>query len=363
MNIGIIGLGRLGICKALCLDVAGYNVKCFDINKSYLENIKNKTLHTNEKDVMPMLKNSSLDIAESEEEIISQCNVIFIYIQTPSTSRGDYDHTYIDTFIDKCIIAGKQHKSKILVISSTVMPEYTDQIYNTLKDYNYDVCYNPTFIAQGSIIHDLSNPNLILIGGYNKNNLLALADIHKHIIKNNPSFHLMTPLEAEITKISINCFITAKISFANMIGDLLMSKGINPDNVLRAAGSDSRIGEKCMKYGYGFGGPCFPRDNNALKYYADSQGFNFEFCQTIDNLNKSHLIYQFESLKKCNDPIEFTYVTYKDNSDILDESQKLKLAIMLSEEGRNVVIKEREYMIHKLQILYGNKFQYIKIKN
>jgi UDP-glucose 6-dehydrogenase len=186
--------------------------------------------------------------------------------------------------------------------------------------------------------------------------------IHKRIIKNNTSFHKMKPMEAEIAKISINCFITSKIAFANMIGDLLISKNINPDNVLNAIGSDSRIGNKYLKYGFGFGGPCFPRDNRALDIYSQKQGFDFHLCKTTDKLNSDHLQYQFNNIKD-KEEYEFTYITYKDTSDILEESQKLKLALMLSDNGMTITIREREYIIEKLKKIYGeNKFIYKIIK-
>lgn len=358
MYIGIIGSGKLGICKALCLDNAGYDVICYDINKSILENIKNKTLNSNEQFVSEMLLKSNIQIANSEEEILKLCDVIFVYIQTPSLNSGEYDHSYINNFIDN--IKNKSETRKIIAISSTIMPEYTDSIKEKLDIMNYDICYNPTFIAQGSIINNLINPELILIGGYCEKSMNIIESIHKSIIKNNTTYHKMSSLEAEITKISINCFITSKITFANMIGDLLTSKNIIPSSVLNAIGSDSRIGNNYLKYGYGFGGPCFPRDNRALLNYANKNNFEFDICKTTDKLNNDHLIYQFNEIKKSNNEYEFTYITYKDNSDILEESQKLKLAIMLAEAGLKITIKERKQIIDKLKQSYNN-FNYIEI--
>jgi nucleotide sugar dehydrogenase len=239
------------------------------------------------------------------------------------------------------------------------MPEYTDSISGLLQNLNYDVCYNPSFIAQGSIISNLQHPNFVLIGGNNEDCMRRLADVHKSFIQNNADVHMMKPLEAEITKISLNCFITTKISFANMVGDLLVSKGLDPGTVLNAIGSDIRVGNKYLSYGYGFGGPCFPRDNRALSFYAKSQGHNFQLCKTTDRLNNQHLLYQYEKLKNKGEPVEFTFITYKDDSDILDESQKLKLAEMLARSGISVLIKEREHIIKKLKDHYSNMFEYV----
>lgn len=79
---------------------------------------------------------------------------------------------------------------------------------------------------------------------------------------------------------------------------MLRSKGCDPDVALSAIGSDNRIGNKCLRYGYGFGGPCFPRDNRALGYYANNNGFAFELCHTTDKLNEKHLLFQFDEIKQ-----------------------------------------------------------------
>jgi UDPglucose 6-dehydrogenase len=358
MKIGIVGTGRLGICMGLCLDNVGYEVYCYDINKALLNNIKNNTLETNEPKVKEYLLHSNLQVLENEKDIVNICDIIFIFIQTPSKKNGEYEHSYIDNFLDK--IKNITDDDKIIVISSTVMPEYTDTIINKVNK-NIEICYNPTFIAQGSIIDNLTYPEIILLGSYSIKTTDIIKNIHKKIIKNNPEFHIMTPIEAEITKISINCFITSKITYANMIGDLLVSKNINPENVLNAIGSDTRIGNKFLGYGFGFGGPCLPRDNRALNIYAKNNNFNFSICETTDTLNYEHLLFQFNSIIKSNTAYEFTYITYKDSSDILEESQKLKLAIMLVDVGINVTIKERPYIINTLKDLYGNKFTYIEI--
>ena len=359
MKIGIVGSGRLGICMALCLDNAGYDVYCYDINKILLDNIINKTLETNEPKVKELLLNSKLKVLETDKDIVQTCDIIFIFIQTPSKKNGEYEHSYIDYFLDK--IKNITDDEKIIVISSTVMPEYTDAVINNIEE-NIKICYNPTFIAQGSIIDNLTNPEIILLGSYSKKTTDIIQNIHKKIIKNNADIHIMTPIEAEIAKISINCFITSKITYANMIGDLLISKNINPSNVLNAIGSDTRIGNKYLSYGFGFGGPCLPRDNKALYIYSKNNNFNFRICETTDILNYEHLLFQFNSIIKYKTDYEFTYITYKDSSDILEESQKLKLAIMLVDAGINVTIKERSYIINILKDLYRNKFTYFEIE-
>ena len=123
----------------------------------------------------------------------------------------------------------------------------------------------------------------------------------------------MSTTEAEITKLSLNCFLTTKISFANMIGDLAIKSNCNPANILQSIGSDSRIGSKYLNYGYGFGGPCFPRDNVALGKYAKKIGNYYDISKATDYSNLKHLKFQADQILKNNKnkKIKFKYVTYK----------------------------------------------------
>ena len=173
----------------------------------------------------------------------------------------------------------------------------------------------------------------------------------------------MKLFEAEITKLAINCFITIKITYANLIGDFVSNKNYDPNIVLNAIGSDTRIGNKYFKYGYGFGGPCLPRDNKALSEYTKLNNYDFEICKINDKNNENHLLFQFEELKNSNEPIVFKYITYKDTSDILEESQKLKLAILLANNKNKVIIYERPEIIKIIKDKYKliNEIEYIEI--
>src|SRR5690606_20436380 len=125
--------------------------------------------------------------------------------------------------------------------------------------------------------------DMVLIGEETEEVGNILENIY-NILSPSAKICRMSPTSAEITKLAINCFITTKIAFANMIGDIASktnenSKTItNSEDILNAIGSDSRIGQKCLKYGYGFGGPCFPRDNRALGKYAKKIGVEPLLC-------------------------------------------------------------------------------------
>ena len=370
INIGIIGVGKLGICYAIILAKAGYKVFIYDINIEILNNIKNNTYNYNEPELNNLIDKykSNLILSYDLNDIYINCDIIFTYIQTPSLDNGLYNHEYIDNFINETIKINNK-ENKLIVINSTVIPEYSNSIKDKLKENNFTLCYNPSFIAQGSIIDNIIKPDMVLIGiddDDNNENSNKIIDIYDKIIINNDNdnkYKIMKLFEAEITKLAINCFITTKISYANLIGDFVSNKNYNQDIVLNAIGSDTRIGNKYLNYGYGFGGPCLPRDNKALLEYTKLNNFDFEICKINDKNNQNHLLFQFEELKKSTEPIVFKYITYKDSSDILEESQKLKLAILLANNKNKVIIYERPQIIKILKDKYKliNEIEYIEI--
>jgi hypothetical protein len=362
-NLGIVGVGKLGICYAIILAKAGYNVYIYDININILDNIKNNTYNYNEPGLNDLINNfkSKIILTYNLNDIFNNCNIIFTYIQTPSLDNGLYNHKYINNFINETLKYNNK-ENKIIIINSTVIPEYCNTIKEKLKSNNFSLCYNPSFIAQGSIINNIINPDIILIGldDDNDDNYNKIVNIYNKILINNDKnkYKKMNLLEAEITKLSINCFITTKITYANMIGDYLINKNCNPHIVLNAIGSDSRIGNKYINYGFGYGGPCLPRDNKALYEYGKINNYDFNICKINDDNNSKHLCYQYEKLKQSTEPIEFRYITYKDTSDILEKSQKLELAILLANNKNKVIIYERPYIIEILKDKYNDLFEY-----
>ena len=205
-----------------------------------------------------------------------------------------------------------------------------------------DVYYNPEFIAQGSIIKDLQNADMVLLGGKGKH-LDVLKELY-YLIQygfKDANVHTMSTKAAELTKIAINCFLTTKISYANMIGEVLALSKLDEeiDTVLNAIGSDSRIGNKYLNFGFGFGGPCFPRDNRAFAAHAKSVGVQHNLGFTVDEFNEEHAEFikeYFMHKNKKHLPFAFKYLTYKPGIDILTESQQYRLCVDLLNEGYHV---------------------------
>ena len=360
-KIAIIGIGRLGLCLALNLEKAGYEVTGIDVSKEYVDSLNNKNFQSPEPGVNELLAISTNFRASAELQEIVQQNIktIFIVLPTPSLPNGRFDHSYIDSVATNLCIQGVRQQTTYLVINSTTMPGYCDELQSKMKEFNYEVIYNPEFIAQGSIIRDQLNPDQVLIGEGNGEAGNLLECIYKKMCHNQPVFCHMSRISAEITKLATNCFLTTKIAFANAIGDIATKSGAEPEKILEAIGVDSRIGNKYFKYGFGYGGPCFPRDNKAFETFAIGTDYNMLISNATDAANQQHsdfLLNQYLNKFQASETIYFDTVTYKKGTDILEKSQQLKLAIGLAKAGRKVVIKESSNVIQQLNKLYGNLF-------
>jgi len=359
-NISIIGIGKLGLCLSLNLEKNGFNVIGMDIDKSYIESINKKNLKSDEPSVEKYLKKTKNFIVTTDIKKCLSNEIIFITVSTPSLESGRYDHSQIENVINQILQFGIQKNKKYLIINCTTMPTYCKTLQERLEKYNYEICYNPEFIAQGTIIKDQVNPDIVLIGCKSNKAYETISKIYQKICINNPVYYKMSTTEAEIMKIALNCFLTTKISYANMVGDIAKKVNCDPDIILKAIGSDTRIGNKYLKYGFGFGGPCFPRDNRAFGLFCEEHGIYPHISYATDLSNKSHLLYQVQqALESGITKVTIDTVTYKPESNILEESQKLKFALELCEKGINVSIIEKEKIIDKLKEKYGIKFNYI----
>lgn len=363
-NLTVIGIGRLGLCTALCFESKGYNVVGVDVSENYVESLNNKTFRSKEPFVNSYLDSSvNFHATTNLEKGLIHSDLIFIVVPTPTqkNSKG-YDHSMLINLLND--INELRVKDKHIIICSTVMPGFSKIAKVLIKNCeNTFLCYNPEFIAQGSIMYDFLNAPMILIGEESKTTGDYLQKLYETICTNtNSKICRMSIESAEITKIGLNCFITTKIAFANMIGDIAdKTENANKNDILKAIGSDPRVGNKCLKAGFGFGGPCFPRDNRALEQYANSIGVLPLIPFATDESNKFHTELQFQNYDKEKDPIVFENIGYKNPCPvpIIEESQKLIIADKLASNGHKIIIIDHDYLLDEVKKTYKNKFIYV----
>jgi len=359
-NLSVIGIGRLGLCFSLTLEKGGYNVVGCDINEDYVNSINEGVFHSYEPGVNELLKKSKNVLATTDlKKTVEHAELIFVTVASYSEPDGRYDVSQVDDVVDGLVKLGHQGKRKHLVVCTNVNPGYSDTVYEKLKDYNWDVSYNPETIAQGTILINQSEPDCVYVGSDSDELADEIIETYKNMCDNEPSVHVMDRLSAELTKVSLNCFLTCKISFANQVGDLAIKMGVTPDKILKAVSSDSRISDKYFKYGFGWGGPCFPRDTRAFVRLAKNNNMPYYMCAASNRSNDEHLNFQVEQFLKSGEKEYFTdSVSYKKGIVLLDESQQLKFAVKLAEKGVKVTIKESEKVTDELRRIYGDLFTY-----
>jgi len=363
MKIGIIGAGRLGICLALLMESAGYDVLVSDVREEYVNDLNNRVITTEEPGVQERLKTAkNFEAITNNHRVIKECDFIFTLVATPSLDDGSYNVNAVYDVIRDIQTAGDVF-GKTFIVGCTTNPGDCARFQYLLTSYGVKVVYNPEFIAQGTIIKDLISADMVLIGGADDEDFEVLEKIYKDIQIKKPKIGRMSTTAAELVKLAVNCYLTTKISYANMVGEVMTMAGLENEigDVLTAIGNDSRVGNKYLKYGYGFGGPCLPRDNRSFAAFAKKVGLEYNLGETTDNFNNEHASFlrkYFLKINKDSRPFYFEYVSYKKGTDILVESQQYRLCLDLLNEGYTVYIDDIESIIKQLNHLpkkYGNR--------
>ena len=238
-RIGVIGAGRLGICFALLVDRAGYDVVVSDVRESYVKNLNDKHISTNEPLVNELLKESNIKATTSNRDVITSSDIVYTFVATPSTQDGNYDVSAIDSVVKDF----EGFSGKKFVVGCTTNPRDCEKFKKALPSIK--VFYNPEFIAQGNIINGLLYADMVLVGGEYDQDITNLYYAIQGP-KMEPQMNFMSLTAAELTKMALNCYLTMKISYANQVGEVLSRFGLGEeiDTVLDGIGADSRVGSK-----------------------------------------------------------------------------------------------------------------------
>lgn len=347
-KIGIIGVGKLGLSYALCFEEAGFDVCGSSNNAEYVKSLQNKTFCTVEPGVDQMLQKSvNIQFTTNNHEVINHCNTVYLMVATPSTSEGNYDLQAVMTVVDDYLNYEEDLTSKILIIGSTVNPGDCDNIQSILESKGVKVVYSPTLVAQGEVIRLIRNPDTIYIGTDDN----VAADVceklfSKLTIKEVPVNRLKRK-SAEIVKLAGNAKSTLLISFYNAIGQLFVEEGLEQDldNALHQINLD-KFGVM-WKFGYGYGGPCYPRDNESLLHYAKKINVDYPFGNPTIKFNRDYSDYITSLLLSKNKddyPFYFEYISYKKNVAFTTESQPLKVCTNLLNLGKTVYIEKTSFL-------------------
>jgi len=352
-SVSVIGLGKLGAPMTACFAARGFAVHAVDLNPQKVDAISRGVPPVHEPGLAELLAESGGRISATRdiEAAVRASDATFVVVATPSEPDGGFSLRYA---IPTCESIGRALRTKsayhVVVVTSTVMPGSTGgQIKSALErasgkrcGIDFGLCYNPEFIALGTVIRDFYYPDFLLIGESDPRAGNVLAEIYKRTCKNSPAIARMNWINAEITKLSVNTYITTKISYANMLARLCEKLPEADVNVITdALGLDTRIGAKYLKGAVSYGGPCFPRDNRALAALAARVGASSGLAEATDIFNRAQIKSLADIVKSHwseSEAIGILGLTYKPDTDVVEESFGLLLAQELSSANLPVIV-------------------------
>lgn len=353
MDICVVGLGKLGSPLAAVLASKGHNVIGVDLNAYFVDSINAGKAPVVEPQLQELIDASRdrLKATKDYAEAIPQTDISFIIVPTPSDETGVFTNRFV---LDAVRAIGAALKTTdryhVVNITSTVMPGSTQgEIREALEAAsgrkvgdNLGLTYNPEFIALGSVVRNMLYPDMILLGESDERAGDVLEAVYKTSTNNDPPIQRMNLVNAEITKISVNTYVTTKISFANMLAEICEGlPGADVAVVSQALGKDTRIGGKYLQGALGFGGPCFPRDNIAFGKLAERVGARADIALAGEAINKHQIDRITRIVRKNLDAsreVAVLGMAYKPDTPVVEESQGVMIARDLASAGVSVAV-------------------------
>ena len=342
-NIVVAGTGYVGLVTGVCLAEKGHKVTCVDVNQEKIDYMKKGKSPIYEKDLEElMIKNKDrLNYTTDSASIYKSADVIFIGVGTPEKKDGSANLKYVYKVAKE--IAQSLEKDCIIVIKSTV-PIGTNKkiekyIRSNLKnDVDVELVSNPEFLSQGTAVHDTLHAQRIVIGVKSKNAEKIMREVYdpfevEYVITDRES--------AEMIKYASNDFLALKVSYINEIANLCEIVGANITDVAKGMGLDSRIGNKFLNAGIGYGCSCFPKDTKALNWLGNFYDYELKTVKAAIEVNENQKIKLIKKARKYYESFEGINVavlglSFKPNTDDLREAPSLDCIPILLDDGAKI---------------------------
>lgn len=372
-KLSVVGLGKLGACLAVSFASKGFETIGLDINEKVVNAINRAQAPVVEPGLQELLASAKdkLSATTDFETIIHHSDTTFLVTPTPSEPDGHFSDRYLRSALEPLAAALKKSGKgyHLFVITSTVSPSTTEQSLIPLIERasarklneGFGICYSPEFIALGSVIRDFLNPDLVLIGESDQHAGDQLTRIYQAVCENKPYIARMSLISAEIAKISLNSYITMKISFANTLANICeVIPGAEVDAITRALGADKRISPYYLKGSQAYGGPCFPRDNKAFVAFARKYGQAAKLAEATDEVNQLQIHHLKELVLKhlpADGKVAILGLAYKPNTPVIEESAAIKLIEELLGRGVKITVYD-PLAIEQTKMTFGERINY-----
>ena len=380
MNIAVVGTGYVGLVTGTCLAESGANVTCVDIDEKKVEKMKSGIVPIYEPHLDVLfernIKQNRLRFTTNLKEAIEDTTIIFLALPTPPGEDGSADLSYIlgvakdlgEIITDYKIIIDK---STVPVGTAEKVKATVDQALNKRFGENdpnrpdFDIVSNPEFLREGFAVDDFMKPDRIVIGSSSERANKILDKMYAPFIRQGNPVIYMDEKSAELTKYAANSFLATKISFMNEIANLCEQVGANVDDVRRGIGTDTRIGNRFLFPGIGYGGSCFPKDVQALSKSSSEVNYDFKILRAVMDVNKSQKTVLIPKIKAHfggnlkGKKFAVWGLAFKPDTDDIREAPSLYNIEELLSAGAEIVAYDPEAM-ENVKTVLGDKIKYVE---
>ena len=373
MKVAIVGIGYVGLVTGTCFAEVGIEVTCVDIDATRIENLKNGIIPIYEPGLEDMvhrnMKKGRLQFTVNLTEALEDCDVLFIAVGTPPEKNGSADLQHVLSVAREC---GKNMKEYLLIVTKSTVPVGTAQkVHLALQGeldkrgvaIPFDVASNPEFLKEGAAIDDFLKPDRIVVGLDSPRAEELMKSLYKPFTLNGHPIIFMDITSAEMTKYAANAMLATKISFMNDIANLCEIVGANINMVRKGIGSDSRIGNKFIYPGIGYGGSCFPKDVKALIHTAQNHSYELRVLKAVEAVNQDQKSILYNKILKyykgdiTGKTMAIWGLSFKPQTDDMREAPSLVIINKLLEAGAKVKAYDPVAMKEAARTL-GNSITY-----
>lgn len=371
-KLSLVGLGKLGLPLATIFASKEIYTIGIDVDSNKISNLHAGRVPFHETGLEDLFiqSHTHLEFTSNFKRGVDETDISVILVNTPSDKESrSFSNTYIESALTSLSSELKTSTKDyhLIVISSTVMPStcgtiiipLIEKVSGRKLNEGFGLCYIPDLVALGSIIKDFKNPDLLIVGESDQRAGDMALEYYSQLIDNNAPIHRMPIIDAEITKVSLNAYVTMKISFANFIGNICDKVvGANADNITSALGKDKRISPHFIKAGLAFGGTCFPRDTWAFDEFSSQVGLNAIHVKAADEINQTqHDILYSKVVNLNKNKIAILGVGFKANTPVVTESPAIILAEKLADNGYTVNVYD-PLALDEAKLVLGSKVHY-----
>ena len=364
----------MGLVSGTCFSDVGIDVVCVDIDEKKIENLQNGIVPIYEPGLDEMLlrnmKKGRLNFTTSMAEALEDCEILFIAVGTPPDEDGSADLKYVLAVAHEC---GKNMQDYLVIATKSTVPMGTavkvkaaiqEELDKRGVNIPFDVASNPEFLKEGAAIDDFLKPDRIVVGLDSPRAEDMMKSLYKPFTLNGHPIIFMDITSAEMTKYAANSILATKISFMNDIANLCELVGADINMVRRGIGADSRIGNKFIYPGIGYGGSCFPKDVKALIHTAQNYHYDLRVLKAVEAVNKDqksvlfHKIEQYFKGDLTGKTVAIWGLSFKPQTDDMREAPSLVIIEKLLLAGVRVKVYDPIAMNETKRIL-GESITYV----